>query len=194
MVDSELHRPTLHRIFGFASPTGGVSTLLANTHGPQSLLLGTSVPGLRLLPSGPTLASPADLLGSSRMQEIIDDLKAECDILLLDSPPIIASADPAILASKVDGVVMVVNTGGTRTDAFYDAVQQIQKAGVPILGYIMNKVKTPRFGYGRYSYRYYYQYYHSRSNNKEPATNGDGFHSRQGVKPSFLGRTRRRVK
>ena len=177
LVDSELHRPTMHRLFGLTRPSEGVSTLLANGHDPKPFLLDTTVPTLQFLPSGPIPANPADLLSSTRMDQIISQLKEECDFLLLDSPPIMASADPTILASKVDGVVMVVDTAMSRADSFQDAMQQIQKAGAPILGYIINKVKTRQLGYGHYRYRYYYHSYHSENGAEHPivTTNGSRF-------------------
>ena len=108
----------MHRLFGLTRPSEGVSTLLANGHDPKPFLLDTTVPNLQLLPSGPIPANPADLLSSTRMDQIISQLKEECDFLLLDSPPIMASADPTILASKVDGVVLVVDTAMSRADSF----------------------------------------------------------------------------
>ena len=108
------------------------------------------------------------------MSEILDDLKSEVDFLLVDSPPIMATADSAVLASKADGVLMVVTLGETRYDTFRDAFRQIQRAGAPIMGYVVNKVKTRRLGYGGYRYRYqYYDYYHR-----------DDGHSDDGTRPA----------
>ena len=75
---------------------------------------------------------------------------------MVDSSPIMAAADPMILASYVDGVILAVTMGDTRSDAFRDAVLQIQRPGTPILGYVLNKVKSRRLGYGRYHSQYYY--------------------------------------
>ena len=174
IVDSDLRRPTLHRFHGLDRRAGGLSTLIADTEAPASYVRGTSVPGLSVLPSGPVPTNPADLLSSPRMAQIIDQLGEDCDFLLLDSPPIVAAADSTILASKVDGVILVVTMGETRTDTFRDVLRQIQRADTPILGYLVNKVKTQRLGYGSYRYRYHYYYYYRRDDEDGEHSHVDG--------------------
>ena len=174
-VDTDLRRPTLHRYFGHDRRKGGVSTLMGNDSDPLSALHETDIPGLRLLLSGPIPPNPSDLLNSARMDEVIGELEADCDFLLLDSPPIMATADSMVLASKVDGLILVVNMGETHTETFCDALRMIQRAGSPVLGYLVNKVKTPRLGYGRYNYYRYYR----RDEDEEPSgvvSNGAGPH------------------
>ena len=79
--------------------------------------------------------------------------------MLLDSLPIMSASDASILAAKVDGILLVVKMGETRSDTFQDALRQIQRANTPILGYVVNKVKAQKLGYGgRYRYRYHYYY------------------------------------
>ena len=172
LVDSDLRRPTLHRFLKLDHRQGGLSSVMIDTMSPVSQLVETGVPGMRALLSGPIPTNPADLLGSARMDAIIEELKADCDILLMDSPPIMAAADASILASKSDGVVMVINMGETRTDTFRDALYQIQRSGTPVQGYVVNKVKTQGLGYGRrYRYRYHYYYYY-RSQEDSDSENG----------------------
>ena len=168
IVDSDLRRPTLHKFVGLDRRRGGLSSLIADSQPASAQLRETEIPGLKTILSGPVPTNPADLLGSSRMDHIIDELKAGCDYLLLDSSPIMAAADATILAAKVDGVILVITMGETRTDTFRDALRQIQRAGTPIVGYIVNKVKTQRPGYGRYRYRYHYYYYYRREEDTEP--------------------------
>jgi len=164
IVESEMRRPTLHRMFDLARNQGssratGLSDFLANSHDDVlSLLKDTGTQNLRILTSGTIPPNPADLLSSPRMMEVIETLKRECDVMLLDSPPVLAAADSVILASMVDGIVFVVAMGEARPDTFRDAAQQIGRAGTPILGYILNKVKARRFGYGdKYGYYHYYR-------------------------------------
>ena len=116
LVDSDLRRPTLYRFVKLDRRPGGLSTVIANGQSPLVHLRETTVPHLRALLSGPVPANPADLLGSPRMEQVIDDLKGDSDYVLLDSPPIMAAADSTILASKVDGVVLVVTLRETRVD------------------------------------------------------------------------------
>ena len=186
IVDSDLRRPTLHKFAGLDRRRGGLSGLMLDSQLAASQLRETEVPGLRVLLSGPVPPNPADLVGSARMDQVIDELKGECDYLLLDSPPIMAAADSTILAAKADGVLMVVTMGETRTDTFRDALQQIQRAGTPVVGYLVNKVKTQRMGYGRYRYRYNYYYYYRSEEEGETAEMGGN-----GAKPES-GKARRR--
>ena len=86
IVDSDLRRPTLHRFLGLDRRCGGLSTLIADSQEASSQLRDTEIPGLRAILSGPVPTNPADLLGSHRMDQIIDELKGECDFLLFDSP------------------------------------------------------------------------------------------------------------
>ena len=185
IVDSDLRRPTLHRLFGLDRRRGGLSNLIVDSKPALSQVKETHIPGLRVLLSGPVPTNPADLLGSARMDQIIEELGADCDYLLLDSPPIMAAADSTILASKVDGVMLVASMGETRTDSFRDAVRQIQRASTPIIGYLVNKVKTQRLGYGSYRYRYHYYYYYRREEDEGEAT-GVG---ENGDRPSSRGRS-----
>ena len=165
LVESDLRRPSFHRILdGLTRPheeegQGGLTGLLCNEERailPELIDVGVS--GLKVLPAGSTPINPADLLGSERMSQIIQELQAECDFLLLDSPPILSAADPIILSKRVDGVVLVATFGQTNSDDLGDAVAQIHRSNTPLLGYILNKVGAKKIGYGRYRY-HYYRYY-----------------------------------
>ena len=185
----------MHKFVGLDRRRGGLSNLIVDSKSAVSQVRETYVPGLRALLSGPVLTNPADLLGSPRMDQIIDELGADCDYLLLDSPPIMAAADSTILASKVDGVIIVATMGETRTESFRDAVRQIQRAGTPILGYLVNKVRTQRLGYGSYRYRYHYYYYYRREEEEAEATGvgGNGDRPRSRGRSSKASRVRRRI-
>ena len=164
LVEGDLRRPSFHRMFSFnregiSDGHLGLSTLLAN--GTDQLELGLTdvgIPGLKILPGGEIPSNPADLLGSERMPQIIDALKESYDYILVDSPPILAAADPMILASQVEGVILVATIGESRSDDFRHAVQQIQRSDTPLLGYVLNKMRPRSFGYGQYHYRYYNYY------------------------------------
>ena len=171
----------MHRFVGLDRRRGGLSPLFVDSQSPVAELRDTGIPGLRVLLSGPIPTNPADLLGSSRMDQIIDELKDDCDYLLLDSPPIMAAADATILASKVDGLIMVVTMGETRIDSFRDALRQVQRSGTPVQGYVVNKVKSQGLGYGRYRYRYhYYYYYRSQEDTEAAGVAGNGARHQNG--------------
>ncbi len=150
VVDCDLRRPSQHRIFGLKNLAGLTTMMVESQAKEQPPLQETSVPNLRLLTSGPLPPNPSELLGSRRMAEVLAQLKAEADILLLDAPPIIAVTDAAILASKVDGVLLVVQAHKTRRDLARKAKGMLQKANANLLGVVLNNVKMDTS-----MYRYY---------------------------------------
>ena len=111
LVDADLHRPRQHRLFGLPNNLGLTTALLDGDAGLANLLQATAIPGLSVLTTGPLPPNPAELLGSARMHELIDALAARCDMLIFDTPPVMALADAAVLGSQVDGVLMVFSAG-----------------------------------------------------------------------------------
>lgn len=148
LVDCDLRRPALHTIFGVANEAG-LTTLLLDGAAPIPFQ-STEVEGLRLLPAGPLPPRPADLLGSRRMEAAIERLKAEADIILFDAPPIIAVTDAAVLATKLDAVLLVARAGRTRRDRAREAVQLLQKVNAYVLGVVLTNAKLEKDSYGTY--------------------------------------------
>jgi ATPases involved in chromosome partitioning len=110
-------------------------------------LLETSVPGLSLLASGPLPPRPADLLGSRRMEALIARLREEADMVLFDTPPVIAVTDAAVLATRLDGVLLVLQAGKTRRDRAREARRLLEKVKANIVGVILNNARQEA-GYG----------------------------------------------
>ncbi len=137
VVDCDLRRPSLHSIFGLPNERGLTSALLEQGEGPLPIQE-TSVPGLQLLPSGPLPPRPADLLGSRRMGVLIERLRAAADIVLFDTPPVVAVTDAAVLAPRVDGVLLVLQAGHTRRDRARQARQVLEKVKANIVGVVLN--------------------------------------------------------
>jgi capsular exopolysaccharide synthesis family protein len=98
------------------------------------------IPDFWLLPSGPLPPNPSELLGSRRMEEIIAALLERADMLLFDVPPIIAVTDAAVLASKVDGVLLVFKAGGTKRDHAQQAKALLEKVNARLIGAVLNNV------------------------------------------------------
>ena len=153
LVDADLRRPTLHTIFGTSNAVGLSSLLLNPDASPQNNLYATKAPGLRVLPSGPIPPNPAELLASPRLPVVLAKLTELADIVIFDSPPIMAVADPVILANRVDGTLIVVDSSRTRAEALQRSIDQISKSGTLLLGGILNKLPRRHGGY----YSYYYQ-------------------------------------
>jgi non-specific protein-tyrosine kinase len=99
------------------------------------------VPNLQLLPSGPLPPNPSELLGSRRMTEIIQALLTRADIVLFDAPPIIAVTDAAVLASKVDSVLLVVSVGKTKREHVQRAKALLDKVNARLVGTVLNNVR-----------------------------------------------------
>jgi capsular exopolysaccharide synthesis family protein len=147
LVDCDLRRPTLHTLFGLTNEAGLTSMILAQEEAPP--LQETGVPGLSLLASGPLPPRPADILGSRRMEAVIARLRAEADIVLFDTPPVVAVTDAAVLATRVDGVLLVFHAGKTSRDRARRARQILEKVKANIVGVVLNNAEVEQ-GYGYY--------------------------------------------
>lgn len=140
VVDCDLRRPTLQRIFGVRNDRGLTSMLLSDSLDVVPKL-STDVPGLAVLPSGPLPPNPAELLASRRMTEVIERLTREAEMVIFDSPPVVAVTDAAVLASKLDGVLLVISSGKTKRDLAQRAKAMLEKVNARILGVVLNNVK-----------------------------------------------------
>ena len=141
LVDCDLRRPCLHQLFGLDNGVWLTTLIVDEDALGNPPLLETSVPGLSLLPSGPLPPRPSDLLGSRRMEKVIAALLERSDIVLLDAPPIIAVTDAAVLATKADGVLLVVSAGNTRREYARQAVARLKKVNARIIGAVLNNVE-----------------------------------------------------
>ena len=147
LVDCDLHRPTLHTLFDLPNETGLTSMIL--TEETPLPLQETGVPGLSVLTSGPLPPRPADILGSRRMEAAIERLRAAADIVLFDTPPVVTVTDAAVLATKVDGVLLVFQAGRTSRERARRARQILEKVKANIIGVVLNNAKVEQ-GYGYY--------------------------------------------
>jgi len=157
VVDSDLRRPALHNYFEVSKNLGLTNALLDKNPNPDGYLQPTEVENLRLLACGPLPPNPSELLNSQRMRDLIEQLKEEADVLLFDSPPILAVTDASILANQVDGVLLVVDAGTTRREVAQRGKEQLDKVGANVLGAALNKLSHKGAG----GYYYYYYYYSS---------------------------------
>jgi capsular exopolysaccharide synthesis family protein len=140
LVDCDLRRPNLHRLLGLAQKPGLTTMVVDEKAMSEPPLQETAVPGLRLLASGPLPPSPADLLGSQRMDRILELLKERADVVLLDAPPVVAVSDAAVLATKVDGVLLVVSAGQTKRDGVQAAKTRLEKVNANVIGAVLTNV------------------------------------------------------
>lgn len=132
LVDCDLRRPQLHALFGLPAEPGLTNTMFEEQA--DLPLRETAVENLWLLTAGPTPPNPADLLGTSKMDDVIERLLDRADIVLFDAPPVVAVTDAAILGGKVDGVLLVIQAGTTRRDHSERAKELLEKAKVRVIG------------------------------------------------------------
>jgi tyrosine-protein kinase Etk/Wzc len=160
LIDADLRRAVLDKAFR-AERSPGLTELIIGDATLEQVMHQTEVPNLSLISSGRFPPNPAELLGSSRMQEVLHRAKAEFDVVLLDSPPLLAVTDAAVLSTMVDGVILVIRTERTKREAVRRALGHIRSVRGRLLGAVLNDVDL-RSGayYGSYGH-YYYSYYGS---------------------------------
>ena len=151
LIDADLRRPTLHRIFDTRNALGLAGVLLRDVE-PDEALVATGVDKLRLMPSGPQPPNPSELLTSNRMSRVLEVLRDKADFIIIDSPPMSAVTDASILAGRVDGTLIVVEAGRTRSDVLRNLVQSLRQAKAHMIGVVLNKVKSGRRDYGFYGH------------------------------------------
>lgn len=155
LVDADLRRPHLHKIFGLANDSG-LTTLvaeLARATDParvQPPLQQTQVENLRVLTSGPVPPNPAEILASQRMTSVLQMLRDTAEYVLIDTPPIIAVTDAGVLAPRVDGVLLVINAGKTRRDLAVKARDMLQQVNANLLGVVLNNATLDKSAYAYY--------------------------------------------
>lgn len=161
IIDADLRNPTQHKIFGLLN-TEGLSMVLVEDISVFDVVKPTEVPGLSILTAGPIPPNPAELLGSNRMKNLLEELSDRFDEVIIDTPPVIAVTDAAILAQAVDGVVLVLASGEVNKDYAVRAKEQLDKVGAKILGAVLNKVDIKSN-----EYYYYYDYNGDESGKKK---------------------------
>jgi capsular exopolysaccharide synthesis family protein len=157
LVDADLRRPRLHRVFDVAREPGFTELMIDQQGSVEAYLQGTEVENLRVMPCGPLPRHPAELLGSQRIVELIKQLEELADYVIFDSPPAATVTDAVVLASRVDGVLHVVLAGGPRREVVLRTKAALEKVGARILGPVLNQVNLSDMGYYHY---YYYDYSH----------------------------------
>jgi capsular exopolysaccharide synthesis family protein len=156
LLDSDLRRPSLHRVLGIPNREG-LSDLFRGHLTLDDVTRSGKVPRLQVITSGTVPPNPTELLSSNRMDQILDELKGVADVVIVDSPPFFV-ADAWVLASKVDGVLFVVRPGYTRRNMVRAAIEQFKRVNARVIGVALNRLSRPR---GLYTPGAYMSYYYS---------------------------------
>jgi len=159
ILDCDFRRPKLHNHFKefVRNNHNGLSDVLINRIKLKDAVIKSPFENLYFITSGTIPSNPAELLGSSRMTEILNDLKSNFEFILIDAPPALGIADARVLGKICDGILVVVMTGKTSRDAVFEVKEELERAGEKIIGYVLNGVDITQ-RYHRYRYYHYYKY------------------------------------
>ena len=154
LVDADLRRSSLHKIFQLPNRGGLTDVLLQGEPMLDGWLQETGVDNLRLLASGPLPPNPPELLGSQKMRRLFENLTQEADMVIFDTPPMLAVTDATVLAMMADGVLVITDAEKTRRGAIQETVENLRQAGANILGAVLNRVSLRGGEYSYYRYDY----------------------------------------
>jgi len=150
VIDGDLHRPSLHKIFGVPNVNGVVNVLSGEYD--LSEMCTEPFPGLKILSAGPLPPNPAELLISGRLAPLIGQARQLFDYVFIDSPPTELVSDPMIIATQADAVILVLDSEETSKISMHRAVRDLEAVGANVVGTVMNK--APKAETHRYDYNY----------------------------------------
>ena len=173
IIDCDLRRSRLHKMLEVPQTPGLTNVLVADSVVADAIKP-TRIDGLMVMPSGALPPNPAELLGSARMRSLLEKLSESYDTIILDTPPLLAASDAAILSRLADGALVVVRAGRTERSALESAIQQLATVGARVLGSVLNDPDAEIPKYAAYRSYYYYsgEYNYSNGTNGTNGTNG----------------------
>ena len=171
IIDGDLRRPRLHKIFDKANGVG-LSNYLSGNAELQSIIKKSSVPNLFYIPCGPIPPNPSELLGSNLFKNTMQLLSQKFDNIIIDSPPVLSFVDSLILSNCVDGVILVVLGGKTPREALLRSKGALLQVNAKILGVVINRVDINKNKYGYYYYQHYSYYEQDSKEKKLPYSSG----------------------
>ena len=154
IMDCDMRNPTVHKNFNLSNKVG-LSNCISMGTAVADAVQATAIEGLDALTAGVIPPNPSELLGSERMQNILQRAKVEYDYVLIDTPPVLPVTDSLVLGRMVDGLILVIDSGEIKVEMAREVKNQLVHAGANILGVVLNKVRSEHHGYG-YGYYYYY--------------------------------------
>ncbi|WP_085990879.1 CpsD/CapB family tyrosine-protein kinase [Oceanobacillus senegalensis] len=152
LVDADMRKPTMHYTFQLENLQGLSNVLVGDTMVAQAIQA-SGEENLDVITCGPVPPNPSELLASKRMQELMNDLRQSYDVIIVDSPPVLAVTDAQILSNVCDGTVLVVRSKQTEIEAGQKAIEALRSVNARVLGTILN-------GRDKKDKNYYYYYYH----------------------------------
>lgn len=161
LVDADLRRGSIHKWLGLQEHKHGLASALLQDGYLNGSLVKLQKTALTILPSGPNVDHPADLLASSAMRRVIATLKTRFDMIIIDMPPVLAVSDPGIIAAQTDGFLLVVRAGSTQRKMVEKTKDILTQAKAKLLGCVLT--------YAEYEAEQYYRYqaYYQRANEEQ---------------------------
>jgi capsular exopolysaccharide synthesis family protein len=193
LLDADLRRPRVHRYANVSNSFGLSDVFRDKMELSEATQSWDASENLTVITSGSLPPNPAELLNSSRMGEILEELSEEADVVIIDSPPVLVT-DASILAAKVDGVLIVVEPGRTNEVAAKALTEQMERADARVVGVVLNRIpRRPGYYYGGYKYYYAPNYYQNGSTNLSKVDQQNGHRNgsggqRRGMRKLFAGR------
>ncbi len=167
LIDCDMRKPRVHKVFGITNLEGLTNILMGEKKISEVEFRGDqNIKSLTVLTSGPIPPNPAELLGSRRMRDFLEDMRDQFDMIILDSPPINLVTDSAVLSTITDGTIMVVEVGKTDVEAAINAKELLEKVNANLIGVVLNKIPTRGRSYYDYSYYQYEDYYEDNNKGK----------------------------
>lgn len=157
VLETDLRKPRLHRLFKLRN-VNGLTGYLTGKVPLKEIIQKTSIENVWLVPSGPIPPNPAELLNSKKMKDMLEKVGQVFDVVLLDSPPVLAVIDPVIISSIADSMVIVIRGGKTRRKPLLGAVEELRRARANIIGVVFNGVHLSKEGSYYSTYYRYYKY------------------------------------
>ena len=161
LIDGDMRKPRVHKIFKLDNSLGGLSTYLAGAAGLEEICQQGPLASLSIIPAGPLPPDPSELLSSIRLKEFLSEQQNNFDIIIFDSAPIISVTDSLIISKSVDGVVVVTRAAATTYDVVRKGIKSLTDVNANILGMVVNgfDAKKYRYYYGKDYSQYYGKYY-----------------------------------
>lgn len=167
LIDGDLRRPTVHLRFRVPKGLGLSSVLSGKVSLQEAILEWPALSNLHLLPSGPIPPLPSELLGSKQMEHLLKQVREEYDVVLIDTPPVLAVTDASVLARLADATILIVHYGSARKQVVTRCVDLLERSGAHVLGVALNAVDFTAPEYEEYYGKKYYDYYGERSSDEQ---------------------------
>ena len=169
LIDADLRKPSLHRKIGVPNRAGLTSLFVRNQDNLDGILQKTGTNNLNVMTSGELPPNPSELLGSKKMATILSQVMELSDLIIIDTPPALAVTDAMVLVPQVDGVLIIIKPGFTKTSGARQVVEQLRRSNAKILGVVLNELdlNKSRYAYKYYNYKGYKSYSKYYSHEKE---------------------------